>query len=229
MDFQDLVDTPRKVKTLAGTVAFLVLFPVYFTVMPSVIDEEIVGGGSSGLTGTLIVSFEESEISLVESVVLGDGETHDTFFELMTEPNVNVGYVEFAVSCFDNDDPGPGFTDSVEGTSDLSGLDVEDQTADGPCSGGDGGFTMRWDLTENYTGEMYTEEEQSESEIRERRWHGAREVGGNDNRRDQLTACDRTDHRLRRGIRYHMDGCDLHYRHRVCMTISAWLRSSPEC
>ena len=168
MDFQDLVDTPRKVKTLAGTVAFLVLFPVYFTVMPSLIDEEIVGGGSSGLTGTLIVSFEESEISLAESVVLGDGETHDTFFELMTEPNVNVGYVEFAVSCFDNDDPGPGFTDSVEGTSDLSGLDVEDQTADGPCSGGDGGFTMRWDLTENYTGEMYTEEEQSENEIRER-------------------------------------------------------------
>ena len=168
MDFQDLVDTPRKVKTLAGTVAFLVLFPVYFTVMPSLIDEEIVGGGSSGLTGTLIVSFEESEISLAESVVLGDGETHDTFFELMTEPNVNVGYVEFAVSCFDNDDPGPGFTDSVEGTSDLSGLDgLEDQNADGPCSGGDGGFTMRWDLTENYTGEMYTEEEQSESEIRE--------------------------------------------------------------
>ena len=169
MDFQDLVDTPRKVKTLAGTVAFLVLFPVYFTVMPSLIGEEIVGGGSSGLTGTLIVSFEESEISLAESVVLGDGETHDTFFELMAESDVNVGYVEFAVWCFDNDDPGPGFTDSVEGTSDLDELDgLEDKSADGPCSGGNSGITMRWDLTENYTGAEYTEEEQSESEIRDR-------------------------------------------------------------
>ena len=144
MDFQDLVDTPQKIKTLAGTVAFLVIFPVYFAAMPSLIDEDLVGGGSSGLVGTLSVSFEESEISLTESVVLGDGESHDTFFDLMAEMEVFVGYVELAVSCFDNDDPGPGFTDSVEGTSDLNDLDgLEDQTAEGQCSGGDGGVTKR--------------------------------------------------------------------------------------
>ncbi|MBV44158.1 MAG: hypothetical protein CMA54_05210 [Euryarchaeota archaeon] len=169
MDFQDLVDTPQKIKTLAGTVAFLVIFPVYFAAMPSLIDEDLVGGGSSGLVGTLSVSFEESEISLTESVVLGDGESHDTFFDLMAEMEVFVGYVELAVSCFDNDDPGPGFTDSVEGTSDLNDLDgLEDQTAEGQCSGGDSGFTIRWDLTENYSGEGYTEENENEDEIRER-------------------------------------------------------------
>lgn len=169
MDFRDLVDTPQKIKTLAGTVAFLVIFPVYFAAMPSLIDEDLVGGGSSGLVGTLSVSFEESEISLTESVVLGDGESHDTFFDLMAEMEVFVGYVELAVSCFDNDDPGPGFTDSVEGTSDLNDLDgLEDQTAEGQCSGGDGGFTIRWDLTENYSGEGYTEENENEDEIRER-------------------------------------------------------------
>ena len=41
MDFQDLVDSPHKVKTLAGTVAFLVAFPIYFAAMPSLIDSDI--------------------------------------------------------------------------------------------------------------------------------------------------------------------------------------------
>ena len=71
MDFQDLVDTPQKVKTLAGAVAFLVAFPIYFAAMPALVDDEIVGGGSSGLSGSLLVSFEESEITQEESVVLG--------------------------------------------------------------------------------------------------------------------------------------------------------------
>ena len=170
MDFQDLVDTPQKVKPLAGAVAFLVAFPIYFAAMPALVDDEIVGGGSSGLSGSLLVSFEESEITQEESVVLGDGESHDTFFDLLVEEGLNIGYVEFEVSCFDNDDPGPGFTDSVEGTSDLSDLEgIDDQPSDGACSGGGGGgFTMRWDVTENYTGVEYTEEEENEGEIRER-------------------------------------------------------------
>ena len=179
MDFQDLVDTPQKVKTLAGAVAFLVAFPIYFAAMPALVDDEIVGGGSSGLSGSLLVSFEESEITQEESVVLGDGESHDTFFDLLVEEGLNIGYVEFEVSCFDNDDPGPGFTDSVEGTSDLSDLEgIDDQTSDGACSGGGGGgFTMRWDVTENYTGVEYTEEEENEGEIRERWCDGGKGRG----------------------------------------------------
>ena len=170
MDFQDLIDSPRKVKVLAGTVVFLIAFPIYFEAMPSLIDEDISGGGSSGLTGTLLVSFEEFETTSSESVTLGDGENYDTFFVFESiETGLSIGFVELQISCFDNDDPGPGFTDTVDGESDLSDLEgIEDQTADGACSGGGGGgFTIRWDVTENYTGAEYTEDEMSESEIRE--------------------------------------------------------------
>ena len=181
MDFQDLVDTPQKVKTLAGAVAFLVAFPVYFAAMPSLLDDEIAGGGSSGLSGSLVVSFEESEISLEESVVLGDGESHDSFFDMLAGEGENIGYVELEVSCFDNDDPGPGFTDSAEGASDLSDLDgIEDQTAEGACSGGgNGGFSMRWDVTENYTGTEYTEEEENETTKKEREMFQRAGASGN--------------------------------------------------
>jgi len=170
MDFQDLVDTPQKVKTLAGTVIFLVAFPIYFQALPSLIDDEVSIGGSSGQSGSLQVIFEESENTLSESVVLSDGETYDSFFDIFLEDEVNLGYVEIEVSCVDNDDPGPGFTDSAEGQSDLSGVEgVEDKNAEGDCAGGGGGgFSIRWDLIDNYTGSEYTEEEMSESEIRER-------------------------------------------------------------
>lgn len=170
MDFQDLVDTPQKVKTLAGTVIFLVAFPIYFQALPSLIGDEVSIGGSSGQSGSLQVIFEESENTLSESVVLSDGETYDSFFDLILEDEVNLGYVEIEVSCVDNDDPGPGFTDSAEGQSDLSGVEgVEDKNAEGDCAGGGGGgFSIRWDIIENYTGSEYTEEEMSESEIRER-------------------------------------------------------------
>jgi len=173
MDFQDLVDTPQKVKTLAGTLVFLVAFPVYFEILPSLIDDEI-SGDSPGLSGSLTVSFEESTTSLSESVTLGDGDSHDSFFDLVTESTLSIGYVELEVSCFDNDDPGPGFTDTVEGVSDLIDVEgsasghIEDQSADGSCSGGgNGGFSIRWDITPNYTGEDYTEEDLNENEIRQ--------------------------------------------------------------
>tara|TARA_B100001094_G_scaffold325173_1_gene379080 strand:- start:1309 stop:1989 length:681 start_codon:yes stop_codon:yes gene_type:complete len=174
MDFQDLVDTPQKVKTLAGTLVFLVAFPVYFEALPSMIDDEISGGGSSGLSGSLTVVFEESTTSLSESVSLGDGESHDSFFDLMDDSELSIGFVELQVSCFDNDEPGPGFTDSVDGVSDLSDVggystgEIADQSADGDCSGmGNGGFSMRWDVTPGYTGESFTEEEMNENDIRE--------------------------------------------------------------
>tara|TARA_B100000902_G_scaffold353620_1_gene365211 strand:- start:14 stop:700 length:687 start_codon:yes stop_codon:yes gene_type:complete len=174
MDFQDLVDTPQKVKTLAGTLVFLVAFPIYFEALPSLIDDEISSGGSSGLSGSLTVSFEETTTSLSETVALGDGESYDTFFDLAGEPELSIGFVELQVSCFDNDDPGPGFTDSVDGVSELSDVEgyssgqIEDKNSDGECSGGgNGGFTIRWDVIPGYTGEEYTEEDLDENEIRD--------------------------------------------------------------
>ena len=167
MDFEDLVNTPRKIRILSISVVFLLAFPIYFQIMPSLIDDEMMGSGSSGPTGDWAVGFVESPITLQESQVLGDGDTHDTFFDLMTE--MTIGYVELDVDCNDNDDPGPGFTDSAEGSSDVSGVEGEfaDQSEDGPCSGGDSGFTLRWDVTENYTGANYTATGMSESQLRD--------------------------------------------------------------
>jgi hypothetical protein len=169
MDFQDLVDTPQKIKTLAGTLVFLVAFPIYFEALPSLIDDDSSGGGSPGLSGSLLVSFEESTTSLSETVTLSDGESHDSFFDVNEDSGLSIGYVELQVSCNDNDEVGPGFTDSVDGVSDLSGVEgIDDQSAEGACSGGgNGGFSIRWDVTTGYTGDGFTEEEMDENEIRE--------------------------------------------------------------
>ncbi|HIG37765.1 MAG TPA: hypothetical protein EYQ15_00395 [Candidatus Poseidoniales archaeon] len=166
MDFEDLVNTPRKMRILGISVAFMLAFPLYFQLMPSLLDDDMIGGGSSGPSGDWEVGFAETPIIMQESQMLGDGDTHDTFFDVMSE--LNIGYVELNVECNDNDDPGPGFTDSAEGNSDVSQVEgvFEDLHDDGPCSGGDSGFTLRWDVTQNYTGANYTATEMSESELR---------------------------------------------------------------
>ena len=166
MDFEDLVNTPRKMRILGISVAFMLAFPLYFQLMPSLLDDDMIGGGSSGPSGDWEVGFAETPIIMRESQMLGDGDTHDTFFDVMSE--LNIGYVELNVECNDNDDPGPGFTDSAEGNSDVSQVEgvFEDLHDDGPCSGGDSGFTLRWDVTQNYTGANYTATEMSESELR---------------------------------------------------------------
>ena len=166
MDFEDLINTPRKIRMLSISVAFLLAFPIYFQIMPSLIDDEMMGGGSSGPSGKGTVGFVETPITMQESQVLGEGDTHDTFCDVRAE--LDIGYIELDVDCNDNDDPGPGFTDSADGSSDVSGAEgeFEDQEAGGPCSGGDSGFTMRWDVTHNYTGQNITVEDMSEGEIR---------------------------------------------------------------
>ena len=168
MDFEDLVNTPRKMRILGISVAFMLAFPLYFQLMPSLLDDDMLAGGSSGPSGDWEVGFLETPITMQESQVLGDGDTHDTFFDVMSE--LNIGYVELDVDCNDNDDPGPGFTDSADGSSDVSQVEGEfaDQNVTGaPCGGGDTGFTMRWDVTDNYTGDNYTADGMSESEIRQ--------------------------------------------------------------
>ena len=169
MDFQDLVDTPRKVKIVVGTITLLLLFPIYFASVPSLINGEVGEGRVVGLSGILSISFEENETTITESILLDDEESYETIFDIDIENDKKIGYVQLSVTCFDNDDPGPGFTDSVEGSSDLSSVDgeIDDQSGDGECSGGDSGFTFRWDVTENYTGDSYSEEG-NEDEIRDK-------------------------------------------------------------
>ena len=112
---------------LSISVAFLLAFPSYFQIMPSLIDDEMMGGGSSGPSGKWTVGFVETPITMQESQVLGDGDTHDTFFDVMTE--LDIGYIELDVDCNDNDDPGPGFTDNAQC---FTGRQVEGDAVHGP-------------------------------------------------------------------------------------------------
>jgi len=157
-----MLDSPRKIGMLSGSLVFMLLFPLYFAWMP-LADESLVSGGSGG-QGEWLVSFNESEVIFEESTVLEDGDTHITEFIVGIEDleEMEIGFVELEVQCNDNDDPGPGFSDSVEGVSDLMDVEghdsgnIQDQSAEGECMGGNGGFTMRWDVTPNYTGESFS-------------------------------------------------------------------------
>ena len=155
MDFADLTDTPRKQSMLGGTIFFMLVFPIYFGIMPTLVADEMVESGSTGISTSWSVSFIETDIVQSESQTLGDGDTYDSFFDIMSEENI--GVVIFEVSCMDNDEPGPGFTDSVDGQSDVSQVEgfFEDQTNQGDCGMG-GGFEMIWYPTNNYTGDDYT-------------------------------------------------------------------------
>ena len=144
----------------------MIAFPSYFAVMPSLIDDDMVGG-ANGIKGEWMISFEETTETLSETINLADEESYDTFFDVVSE--INIGYVELSISCMDNDDPGPGFTDGMDVISDVSSVeqgDFEDQSEQGSCNGGNSGITMRWDVTSNYTGDNITQSETTEQEIR---------------------------------------------------------------
>ena len=155
MDFADLTDTPRKQSMLGGTIFFMLVFPIYFGIMPTLVADEMIESGSSGISASWSVSFIETDIVQSETQTLADGETYDSFFDLMSEEKL--GIIIFEVSCMDNDEPGPGFTDTVDGQSDISQVEgmFEDQVNQGDCGMG-GGFEMIWYPTNNYTGEDYT-------------------------------------------------------------------------
>ena len=151
MDFEDLVNTSRKRTMMMWSVIFMIAFPSYFAVMPSLIDSEM-AGGTNGIKGEWMISFEETTDTLSETINLADEEAYDTFFDIVSE--INIGYVELTVTCMDNDDPGPGFNDGMDVVTDLSGVegDFEEQNEQGSCNGGgNAGVNIRWDVTANYT------------------------------------------------------------------------------
>ncbi len=166
MDFEDLVNTSRKRTMMMWSVIFMIAFPSYFAVMPSLIDSEM-AGGTNGIKGEWMISFEETTETLSETINLADEEAYDTFFDIVSE--INIGYVELTVTCMDNDDPGPGFNDGMDVVTDLSGVegDFEEQNEQGSCNGGgNAGVNIRWDVTANYTGDNITQSETTEQEIR---------------------------------------------------------------
>ena len=123
--------------------------------------------------GNWAVSFDENTSIFEESVILGDEESYKSttrsFLKEQGMGGINIGYVEFAVDCDDTDDLTSGFTDSVEGSSDVSQVEGQfaDQDGDGLCGDGDNGFKIRWDVTPNYIGADYNASNMSESELRE--------------------------------------------------------------
>ena len=110
----DVLDSPRKIGMAAGTVAFIFIFPKYIAWIP-LSGENLVNGGSS-VQGEWLVSFSESESIFEESTVLEDGDTHMTEFPVGMEDlgDMEIGFIELVIQCNDNDDPSPGFSDSVE-------------------------------------------------------------------------------------------------------------------
>jgi hypothetical protein len=104
---------------------------------------------------------------------LGDGEQGDYFFEL-DSGDMMIGFVEIIVSCNDNDDPGPGFTDSVDVTTDLSGVEgtPDDVSGTGSCNGDTVTFTI--EITPGWDGSSYIADGVSKNDI-EAQWND----GGN--------------------------------------------------
>ena len=81
MDFESLIDTPRKQAMLGISIAFMIVFPLYFKVMPSLIDDDLLASSTGGgARGGWVVTFNEVSIEMSESVNLGAGDSHDSFF-----------------------------------------------------------------------------------------------------------------------------------------------------
>ncbi|RAH11463.1 MAG: hypothetical protein CMA23_002400 [Methanobacteriota archaeon] len=142
-----------------GSVLFMLIFPIYFALVPSLVGLD--DAGVSDSSGTWAISFTEEMFTQTDnSQELGDGETFESIFLLTEEmigENRNVASVTIEVSCNDNDDT--GFNDGGSGDSDLAGVsgNLEDQSASGDCGGGNA-FSMTWDIVDGYNGVTYEDE-----------------------------------------------------------------------
>ncbi|MCS5527550.1 MAG: hypothetical protein NZ774_06770, partial [Candidatus Poseidoniales archaeon] len=117
---EKLFGSQRAITILVISVVFAIIFPAYFSFMASNSDD--LGGASSGAKGKWQVDFIQDNITSDETMNLGNNEQGDYFFEL-DSGEMMIGFVEITVSCNDNDEPGPGATDSVDVATDFSGVE----------------------------------------------------------------------------------------------------------
>jgi len=156
---QEFFQDRRNQAMFGGSVLFMLIFPIYFSLVPSLVGLD--DAGVSDSSGTWSVSFMEETFTQTEnSGELGDGDTYDSTFVLtedMIGENRNVASVTFEVSCTDTDDNLAN--DEATGESDLAGVtgDIQDQSASGTCGGGDA-FTMTWSIVDGYDGQAYEAE-----------------------------------------------------------------------
>ncbi|MFL2978895.1 MAG: hypothetical protein ACJZ59_07580 [Candidatus Thalassarchaeaceae archaeon] len=163
MDMQEFFQDRRNQAMFGGSVLFMLIFPIYFALVPSLVGLD--DAGVSDASGTWAVSFtEESFIQIEDGILINEGDTHESNFMLTEEmigENRNVASVTIEVSCNDNDDVPPTFNDGGSGESDLAGVsgELQDQSASGNC-GGDNAFSMTWNIIEGYDGVPYEVEGQ---------------------------------------------------------------------
>lgn len=135
---QKLFGTQRAITMVVISLMFAIAFPAYFSVMGGMV--EVMDGGSSGASGNWQVNFTTTVSEISDSAMLSDGETLESAYEL-DRSNLGddemIAFVNITVSCNDNDDPGPGFSDSVDAEMDVSGVEggFEDDAGSGNCNG----------------------------------------------------------------------------------------------
>jgi len=169
MGFEEYTSNPVFMTNLVCIVVFAIAFPSYFAIMAD--DDGSAGKGASSTPGNWIVSFNETQEQISESVNMGDNSQHESFFMGNLDTSVEIASVEATFSCNDNDDgPGQGNArDSIMVDSDTSGVSgiQEEQSGESNCGGqGGGGVVFFWEIVSNYSGSDYIVEGKSMDEIR---------------------------------------------------------------
>ena len=152
--------------TWSISVAFFILFPLYFANIAAFLPDGAMVSGGASVTGDWDVTFEESDVATSESTeFLMDGEEFEFEFTF-NEPGINLAYVEITVSHGETDESGPNplaqdQCDNAMGEMELSGVDGYVES--GSTTSGESGspnecptsYTMVVLLIENYTGDSY--------------------------------------------------------------------------
>jgi len=150
--------------TWSISLAFFVIFPLYFANIGSFLPDGAMISGGSGVSGDWDVTFEETDIATSESTeFLMDGEEY--IFEFtFTDTVPNLAYVEITVSHDETDEGGPNplaqdQCDNAIGEMRMGQVNDfvrPDSTMEGESPNNcPASYTMTIMLIENYTGDSY--------------------------------------------------------------------------
>jgi len=155
--------TEQKV-TWSISIAFFIMFPIYFAFFSSFLPSGAVVIGGSSVTGEWDVSFQETDIATSEETqFLMDGEEY-IFEYTFEDTSPNLGYVEITVSHGETDEGGPNPAvqnqcDNAIGQMRMGQVNDfvrPDSTIEGESPNNcPASYTMVIMLIENYTGESY--------------------------------------------------------------------------
>ena len=170
MDMDTIVDkwfSTREQKITWGiSLAFLIIFPIYFANIAAFLPGNAMIDSSDSATGTWEVAFTETDIVTSESTeLLMDGE--EFIFEFtFTDESPNLAYVEITVSHDETDEDGANplvQTQCDNAVGEMRMGQVNDFVRPDSTTTGDSGspndcpasYTMVIMLIENYTGDSY--------------------------------------------------------------------------